>query len=75
MNILKALLLLPIFSLTFAVLCSLAASRAPLMLTCRAHGDTKEIFFLATSGTRKHREWLPLLIFPFGVFFGHLVLR
>lgn len=70
MNILKALLLLPTFFLTFAVLCSLATSRAPPMLTCRAHRDTKEIFFLATSGTRKHRESLPLLVFPFGFFWS-----
>lgn len=74
MSILKALFLLPIFFLTFAVLCSLATSRAPPMLTCRAHRDTKEIFFLATRGTRKHRESLPLLLFPFS-FFGPLVLR
>lgn len=69
-HILKALLLLPTFFLTFAVLCSLATSRAPPMLTCRAHRDTKEIFFLATSGTRKHRESLPLLVFPFGFFWS-----
>lgn len=47
---------------------------APLMLTSRAHRDTKEIFFLATSVTQKHEETLPLLIFPFS-FFSHLVLR
>lgn len=73
-HILKALLLLPIFSDICCVLYSLATSRAPLMLTCRAHRDTKEIFFLATSVTQKHEETLPLLIFPFN-FFSHLVLR
>lgn len=66
--------LLFFFSDICSVLYSLATSRAPLMLTSRAHRDTKEIFFLATSVTQKHEETLPLLIFPFS-FFSHLVLR